>query len=108
MVLAGDATAGPAATVSIGESPDKIGSIDLPSGMRIVIEEDRSKPVVAMITVINAGAADHPVGKEGLAHLVEHLTLRARPDGRTGDFRAFPTYSGPSRPLAETRRDVRR
>ena len=76
------AEAGPPSGVKVGESTDKMGTIDLPSGMRIVIEEDHSKPVVAVVAVINAGAADDPPGKEGLAHLVEHLTFRAKPDGR--------------------------
>lgn len=71
-----------ASGVSVGQSSDKLGTIDLPSGMRIVIEEDRTKPVVAVVEVISAGAAEDPVGKEGLAHLVEHLTFRAKPDGR--------------------------
>jgi zinc protease len=78
----GSAYAGPASGVSVGQSTDKLGTIDLPSGMRIVIEEDHSKPVVAVVAVINAGAAEDPVGKEGLAHLVEHLTFRAKPDGK--------------------------
>ncbi len=82
ILLANGAIAGPASAVRIGESTDKLGTINLPSGMRIVIEEDHSKPVVAVVTVINAGAADDPVGKEGLAHLVEHLTSRAKPDGK--------------------------
>lgn len=82
-LAAGAAVGEPASGVKVGDSTDKMATIDLPSGMRIVIEEDRSKPVVAVVTVINAGAAEDPPGKEGLAHLVEHLTFRARPDGRT-------------------------
>lgn len=81
-LAAGAGIAAPASGVKVGESKDKLGTIELPSGMRIVIEEDHSKPVVALVAVINAGAADDPLGKEGLAHLVEHLTFRAKPDGR--------------------------
>jgi zinc protease len=82
MLSAGLAIAAPPVGLKIGQSKDKLGTIDLPSGMRIIIEEDHSKPVVAVVAVINAGAADDPPGKEGLAHLVEHLTFRAKPDGR--------------------------
>jgi zinc protease len=78
----GAVVASPASGLKIGESKDKLGTIDLPSGMRIVIEEDHSKPVVAVVAVIDVGAAADPPGKEGLAHLVEHLTFRAKPDGR--------------------------
>jgi zinc protease len=76
------ALAAPATGLKIGESKDKVGTIDLPSGMRIIIEEDHSKPVVAVVAILNTGAADDPTGKEGLAHLVEHLTFRAKPDGK--------------------------
>jgi zinc protease len=72
----------PTSGLRIGESKDKLGTIELPSGMRIVIEEDHSKPTVAVVAVLNVGAADDPPGKEGLAHLVAHLTFRAKPDGR--------------------------
>src|SRR4051812_23242685 len=54
----------------------------LPSGMRIVIEEDRSNDRVVLVSVVGSGSAQDPMGKEGLAHLVEHLTFRARPNGR--------------------------
>lgn len=54
----------------------------LPSGMQVIIEEDHASPVVGVVAVVAAGNADDPVGKEGLAHLVEHLTYRARPDGK--------------------------
>jgi zinc protease len=88
-----------ASGVSVGQSSDKVGTIDLPSGMRIVIEEDHSKPVVAVVEVISAGAAEDPAGKEGLAHLVEHLTFRAKPDGRVQranllDFAGAASWNG--------------
>ncbi|MGO9831599.1 MAG: M16 family metallopeptidase [Myxococcaceae bacterium] len=57
-------------------------SLELPSGMRIVIEEDHSQPLVVIVSVVDVGSAQDPEGKEGLAHLVEHLTFRAKPDGR--------------------------
>jgi zinc protease len=60
----------------------KMGNLELPSGMRIVIEEDRSQPLVAVVAVVDVGSAQDPAGKEGLAHLVEHLTFRAKPDGK--------------------------
>src|SRR5450631_3458628 len=93
------AFAEPPTGLKLGESKDKVGTIDLPSGMRIVIEEEHSKPIVAVVAVINAGAADDPPGKEGLAHLVEHLTFRAKPDGRLQrsnqlDFAGASSWNG--------------
>lgn len=55
----------------------------LPSGLRVVFHEDAPRKVVEVATVVGAGAASDPQGKEGLAHLVEHLWFRARPSGGT-------------------------
>jgi zinc protease len=54
-----------------------------PSGLRVVIEEDHRTPTVGVFTVVGSGSTSDPPGKEGLAHYVEHLAFRARPDGKT-------------------------
>lgn len=51
----------------------------LASGMHVVVEEDHTAPVVGVVCTVGAGAVADPPGKEGLAHLVEHLTFRAQP-----------------------------
>jgi zinc protease len=53
-----------------------------PSGLRVIIEEDHRAPTVAVLTLVGAGSTSDPPGKEGLAHYVEHLTFRSRPDGK--------------------------
>jgi len=53
----------------------------LPSGLRVVVEEDRRSPVVAVVAVVGVGGSNDPAGKEGLAHVVEHLAFRARHSG---------------------------
>jgi len=78
---AGSAAATPAG-LAIRDLSFKMKSLELPSGMRIVIEEDHSQPLVAIISVVDVGSAKDPSGKEGLAHLIEHLTFRAKPDGK--------------------------
>jgi zinc protease len=55
----------------------------LPSGMRVLLEVDHTQPVVGVASVIDCGSVQDPPGKEGLAHLIEHLTFRARQDGKT-------------------------
>ena len=49
-----------------------------PSGIRIVFQEDHTRPIVSVTSVIDYGAIDDPEGMDGLAHLVEHLNFRAR------------------------------
>src|SRR5438105_13913383 len=51
----------------------------LPSGLRVVIEDDPSASIVGAVCVVEAGAIDDPPDRYGLAHAVEHLVF-ATPD----------------------------
>ena len=57
-----------------------VRAVDLPSGMRVVVEKDSTRPLVAVVSVVDVGGSDDPPGKEGLAHLVEHLAFRSLQD----------------------------
>lgn len=50
----------------------------LPSGLRVVMQPDSTQPVVGITMVIDHGSVSDPVGKEGLAHVVEHMVFRAK------------------------------
>lgn len=50
----------------------------LPSGLRIFFQEDKGQPSVIVTSVVGAGSTSEPPGKEGMAHLIEHLNFRAR------------------------------
>ena len=63
-------------SVTVRHAPS--GTLVLPSGLRVIVEQDRTQPFVAVAAVVGAGASDDPPGKEGLAHLVEHLSFRSR------------------------------
>jgi len=52
------------------------------SGLRILVEQDSRRPVVAVVALVGSGGAGDPKGKEGLAHMVEHLTFRAHAEQR--------------------------
>jgi len=49
----------------------------LSSGLRVAFVEDRRQPSVMVTTVLDAGAARDPQGKEGLAELTANLWFRA-------------------------------
>lgn len=57
-----------------------VRTVDLSSGMRVIVEKDASRPLVAVASVVDVGGSDDPSGKEGLAHLVEHLAFRSLQD----------------------------
>ena len=47
------------------------------SGLRIMLQEDHSQPIVSITQVIDKGSDADPVGLEGMAHLIEHLWFRS-------------------------------
>lgn len=49
----------------------------LPSGLMVLLEQDLNATAVGVVAVVRGGASADPAGKEGLGHLVEHLTYRA-------------------------------
>ncbi len=49
-----------------------------PSGLRVVFQEDHSQPLVSITAVNDRGSAADPAGREGIAHVVEHLWFRSR------------------------------
>jgi zinc protease len=58
------------------------------SGLRIVQQRAPGTGLVAVAMTIGAGSARDPVGQEGMAHLLEHVSFRARDgQGRTIDDR---------------------
>lgn len=63
-------------------SPLQVATIDVASGMRVLLEVDHSEPIIGLVSVVDCGATKDPAGKEGLAHLIEHLTFRAKPGGK--------------------------
>lgn len=68
---------------SLGLSRVEIASkrVVLPSGVRLGIEKAPTHGMVGVILTVGAGTAASPEGKDELAHLVEHLALRSRPEG---------------------------
>ena len=48
-------------------------SYRLDNGLRLIVHEDRSTPLVAMNILYDAGSRDEDPSLTGMAHLVEHL-----------------------------------
>jgi zinc protease len=49
----------------------------LPSGLRLLLDEDPGATTAGVVSVVAGGSSADPPGRDGLAHLVEHLTFRA-------------------------------
>lgn len=52
-----------------------------PTGLRLVAYEQPHAQRVKLAVSYRVGALDEPKGKEGIAHLAEHLAFRTRPGG---------------------------
>lgn len=84
--------------------PMRIESTDfeLESGFRLLFQEEPGSGLASLSVVVGSGATKDPPGREGLAHLVEHLLFRRRlPGGRSysselarlgGEFNAFTSH----------------
>ncbi len=61
---------GPNAPVKIAF---EVHDYTLPNGMRVILDEDKAAPVVAVHVRYKVGSKDDPPGRAGFAHLFEHL-----------------------------------
>ncbi len=54
---------------------------NLPSGLRLMFQQDNTLPAVAITTTFDVGSSDDPEGEEGMAHVLEHSWfLSTQPD----------------------------
>jgi zinc protease len=54
----------------------------LPNGLTVLVQEDRSAPVVAVVTHVKAGFFDEPDRWTGISHVLEHMFFKGT--GRRG------------------------
>jgi zinc protease len=58
----------------------------LKNGLRVLIVEDRSAPVVALAITYNVGSRDERKGKTGFAHLFEHMMFQGSANVGKGEY----------------------
>ena len=71
-----------------------VQSFTLDNGMKFLVVERHESPTVSCMILYNVGAADEPVGKTGMAHLLEHLMFKGSRELGTTDW-------GKEKPLFE-------
>ena len=91
-------------SISINPFGFPLGSITYPSGLTVLVERDTRTSLAGVFLVVGVGASSDPVGKEGLAHLVEHLTFRSRSQGGT-EFSGLLRQAGSILENAQTNLD---
>ena len=63
-----------------------VQGFELANGMRVVVAPDPSLDEVTVVVHYAVGSADDPEGKDGLAHLVEHLMFDGSEHVGRGDY----------------------
>ena len=58
----------------------------LANGLRVVVHEDHTSPIVAVHLMYHAGSKDERPGRTGLAHLLEHLLFEGSENCPKGEF----------------------
>jgi zinc protease len=71
IALASPATAQNSTTVQVPKLA--LTDFTLPNGLRVILSENHSSPIVACEVWYNAGSKFDPKGKTGIAHMFEHM-----------------------------------
>ncbi len=58
----------------------------LPNGLTVVLYRRPEAPVFSFFTLVDAGSAQDPLHKTGLAHMMEHMAFKGTPDIGTTDY----------------------
>ena len=77
-----------AATLGLAAAPvNKIQFTDtkLKNGLRVIISEDHSAPVLAVAVNYNVGSRDERKGRTGFAHLFEHMMFKGSANVGAGE-----------------------
>ena len=74
--------------------PKTVHRTVLPNGLTVLIQEDRSAPVVAIVTYVKAGYFDETDEENGLAHALEHMFFKGTSKRGVGDIAKETKASG--------------
>ncbi len=76
--------------------PIPIDTFTLDNGLRVIVSEDHSTPVVAVHVWYDVGSAHEPEGRSGFAHLFEHLLFEETENLEDGEFQRLINTAGGS------------
>ena len=82
-----------------------INQYRLENGLMAAIIVDRTTPIFTYQTWFNVGSADEPAGRQGLAHLFEHMMFRKTAARGMGEFERIVNNNGGTGINAYTSRD---
>lgn len=63
-------------SVAVGQINIKFDQYKLPNGMTVILHEDHSAPVTAVVVMYHVGSKNEKVKRTGFAHLFEHMMFQ--------------------------------
>lgn len=66
----------------------------LPNGLKIILHEDHSAPVVAVTALYHVGSKNEDTARTGFAHFFEHLLFEGSENIKRGQFDKYVTNAG--------------
>jgi len=66
----------------------KINEFTLDNGMKFIVAEDHSAPVISFVLIADVGGANDPKEYYGLAHVFEHMAFKGTDQIGTNNFKA--------------------
>lgn len=66
----------------------RVTEFTLDNGMKFIVLENHTAPVVSFVTYADVGGVDEPEGKTGVAHFLEHLAFKGTKNIGTTNYRA--------------------
>jgi zinc protease len=90
----------PPAVIAISPRPGidvpKVAITDftLPNGLRVILNEDHSSPIVSVQVMYHVGSKNDTPGKSGLAHMFEHMLDEGTTNLPSGEFKRIIQQAG--------------
>src|SRR5688500_863276 len=74
--------------------PTKFDTFQMDNGLKFIIHEDHSTPIVAVNVYYDVGSAAEEEGRSGFAHLFEHMLFQETENLKKGEFDTYLSGAG--------------
>ena len=72
----------------------KFTEYDLPNGLKVLLHEDHSTPIVAVSVMYHVGSKNEKPDRTGFAHFFEHLLFEGSENIKRGEFDDYINNAG--------------
>lgn len=74
----------------------RFAEYDLPNGLKVILHEDHSTPIVAVSVMYHVGSKNEKPNRTGFAHFFEHLLFEGSENIKRGEFDDYINNAGGS------------